>query len=104
MPFFYIFCKKKQKKQKTRNSVDLLSSRSTAETKTANHRRASYRKYFLVDIDITTKKTIMKKKMFLSVLLLMVGPKGKFVDVFGWFVGELVWLSLLRFRSSVERD
>lgn len=56
-----------------------------------------------MDIDITTKKTI-KKKMFLSVLLLMVGPKGKFVDVFGLFVGELVRLSLLRFRSSVERD
>lgn len=42
--------------------------------------------------------------MFLLVLLLMVGLKGKFVDVFGWFVGELVWLFLLRFLLFVERD
>lgn len=64
---FSIFFVKKNKKP--RNSLDLLSSRSTAETKTANHRRASYRKYFLVDIDIITKKTIKKKNVFISITI-----------------------------------
>lgn len=34
----------------------------------------------------------------------MTGPKGKLIDVFGCFVVEPVWLSLLRFLSSAERD
>lgn len=34
----------------------------------------------------------------------MAGPKEKFKDVFGCFVVEPVWLSLLRFLSSAERD